>query len=584
MNTIFSNLKELGDTLTEQSAKLVCQFNLFEEIGLIHKKYYDEIVKIFGNKFLHVDSTKLLHNLNFQGNEFILLSFKSYIGHIPSSSEQTNEIKNLLNRRRYNIYSKGKLWSNFQLNYGLNFYKFLDKLNDIFGETPVNYISYCYSEYKLKNNNSYLIITNDSTKQCLNGYLYLPNSSEFINKYPVLNEVKLIFEKYLKNDYLSNGEIDQEDIDKIVELKSKIGKLETEDINKITSSFKKTFKSIDVNDIDTRNRILFTALLYQYNHLPYDLYLFFKSDGDFKNLFTLMVAKEASLSLTKEEIDDLLQFVEITPNIASLEHCLFKQSNELTESMLAWKQIFEQCYDSYFTFMKSIENVCNSICRRNGIKAVITSRLKTFDSFYLKLLNRANQNEDLSTTTNLSYINIIEKPNTYHNQVFEDIRDIAGVRIVCTFDEDVWKLAELFNPDNGIVEDSDLIKLKPKYHFQNRDKCKREDSIDESENGIFNYRGFHITVKPGNNRLNLIEYKNLFNSDKLYCEIQIRSNLSHGWSEAEHPLSYKEQLGLKSSCSDYATVDKDFNEISKSLFKHDKTINKYYKLKKDNNK
>jgi len=581
MTNNYQNLIDLGTSLENRKDDIVCQLNLFDNIEIIHTKYINTLIDIFGNNSIETcENNKLLYDLKFKKNEFILISFKSYIGQIPSNTDYTNGAVNASDRRRYNIYSKGQLWSDSQFNYGKNFYKFLDKLNDIFSDTPVNFISNCHSKFSTICNKEYVIVTNDLSKKNVDNYLYLPNLFELRAKYKDLKNIEIVFQKYLDKDYLKNGIIDKKDIIEIKRIESTLFDILKEDeiIKVIRESFIKNFKKIDLNDETLLKKAIYTTILYQYNQLPYNLYLFYKKDRDLDNLFTLMIAKDISKPITDEEISNILAFINSTPNIAVFEQNLFTKSNKATESLLAWKHIFELRFDSYLTFMKSIENVCNSICKNHKIKATISSRMKTFESFYLKLLNRANANENVKG--NIRYYDVIMNPNTFQNQVFEEIRDIAGVRIVCTFDEDVWMLAKIFDPCEANIDTTDLLRIKPKYHRQNREKCKKDDSIDDSDSGIFNYRGFHITVKPGNNRINLIEYKNLNNLDTLCCEVQIRSNLSHGWSEAEHPLGYKEQFGLKGSCAAYNKVDSDFNEISKSLYKHDSKINEYYKLKK----
>jgi ppGpp synthetase/RelA/SpoT-type nucleotidyltranferase len=50
------------------------------------------------------------------------------------------------------------------------------------------------------------------------------------------------------------------------------------------------------------------------------------------------------------------------------------------------------------------------------------------------------------------------------------------------------------------------------------------------------YRSIHLTVKLGERRLQFLETKGL---DDVWCEIQLRSILAHGWAEIAHEHLYK---------------------------------------------
>jgi len=220
--------------------------------------------------------------------------------------------------------------------------------------------------------------------------------------------------------------------------------------------------------------------------------------------------------------------------------------------------------------MHASENICNSLKKQFEIKAIVSARLKTFESFYNKLIDRANEQKVLKDT--YSYRDAISQPDKMKDLVFKDIRDIAGVRIVCVFEDDVWKLDEIFQSlNNG----EDLICSDFKRYTQNR-KDKDDPNYNPNE---YNYRGFHVSIAPGNIRKRLIEYTNVI---LVQCEIQVRTNFAHGWSDVEHPLVYKDTLHLN-------VIDRDFNdllidklgEISKSLKDHDKVISELNSKRND---
>ncbi|CEE00722.1 GTP pyrophosphokinase YwaC [Caldibacillus thermoamylovorans] len=93
----------------------------------------------------------------------------------------------------------------------------------------------------------------------------------------------------------------------------------------------------------------------------------------------------------------------------------------------------------------------------------------------------------------------------------ENIRDIAGVRIICSFTEDIYKIGDMLKnqKDVEVVQIKDYIK-NPKA------------------NG---YRSLHLIVKIP-----------IFMSDRMehvYVEIQIRTIAMDFWASLEHKIYYK---------------------------------------------
>lgn len=112
-----------------------------------------------------------------------------------------------------------------------------------------------------------------------------------------------------------------------------------------------------------------------------------------------------------------------------------------------------------------------------------------------------------------SIIQKLERKNlnvTYEN-MFEHVNDIAGIRIVCNFKSDVYKIAQILEnfQDVRIIEKKDFMK-KPKKS---------------------GYMSYHIiTEVPVNLSSGLINVK---------VEIQIRTLGMDFWASLEHKLKYK---------------------------------------------
>lgn len=115
------------------------------------------------------------------------------------------------------------------------------------------------------------------------------------------------------------------------------------------------------------------------------------------------------------------------------------------------------------------------------------------------------------------------------------IYDAAGIRIICTFVDDVYDIVELIKKyeDIEIVKEKDYIK-NPK------------------ENG---YRSYHLIIKVPLNIAGKMH--------KQYLEIQIRTIAMDFWSSLEHQMKYKKDIQdgqmivkeLKKCAEQIATTD-----------------------------
>lgn len=108
------------------------------------------------------------------------------------------------------------------------------------------------------------------------------------------------------------------------------------------------------------------------------------------------------------------------------------------------------------------------------------------------------------------------KLNVSMDQIETGIEDIAGIRIMCQFVEDIERLVEL------IGERQDLIVRYAKDYVTNK-----------KESG---YRSYHI----------IIEYpvQTALGMKKVLAEIQIRTLAMNFWATIEHSLNYKYKESL----------------------------------------
>jgi putative GTP pyrophosphokinase len=99
-----------------------------------------------------------------------------------------------------------------------------------------------------------------------------------------------------------------------------------------------------------------------------------------------------------------------------------------------------------------------------------------------------------------------------------DMTDIAGVRVITYFDDEVDRIGTLVEAEFGI---------------------DRERSVDKRQlldADRFGYLSLHYICSLDDQRLRLAENARY---QGLWCEVQIRSILQHAWAEIEHDLGYK---------------------------------------------
>lgn len=130
---------------------------------------------------------------------------------------------------------------------------------------------------------------------------------------------------------------------------------------------------------------------------------------------------------------------------------------------------------------------------RNPIES-IKSRVKSEGSLLRKI-----RNKDLSLD-----VDAIEK----------NITDIAGVRVICSFPEDIYKLADYF------LQQDDITLIEKKDYIQNPKPS--------------GYRSLHL----------IVEVPIFLHNEKrpMKVEVQLRTIAMDFWASVEHKLRYKKDL------------------------------------------
>ena len=127
----------------------------------------------------------------------------------------------------------------------------------------------------------------------------------------------------------------------------------------------------------------------------------------------------------------------------------------------------------------------------------------------------------------------------------ENIKDIAGVRVICSFQDDIYALEESFlkQDDIELIERKDYIK-NPKPS---------------------GYRSLHLIVQVPIFLQNTKKFVNV--------EVQFRTIAMDFWASLEHQLRYKSGVEVPPNLSDdlkhcadvIAETDEDMQRIAKDL-------------------
>jgi len=187
---------------------------------------------------------------------------------------------------------------------------------------------------------------------------------------------------------------------------------------------------------------------------------------------------------------------------------------------------------SVLTHIENLRSEMKRKCERSPIEAV-TSRIKLFPSALEKCERKGFE------------------PSI---ESFEEMHDIAGVRIIVPFLDDICRVKEAITRRKNleVVEERDYIK-------------NRKPS---------GYRSYHLIVKTK------ISYE--FDDDWPLVEIQIRTKAQDFWSSMEHKLRYKNRNPAPAVVAEMASFSDELYEKDKWMV-HMRDYNKIESIVGDEN-
>jgi len=180
-------------------------------------------------------------------------------------------------------------------------------------------------------------------------------------------------------------------------------------------------------------------------------------------------------------------------------------SKELYSSMPIKSKLKDR-YEHYDPLLVEIrENIYKKLRKNIHLSSQPTykARIKKFSSYYKKLL-RVKSTEAASCSGLVC------------------LTDMIGIRIICTFLEDIAVILE---------------QLREIFEIREIERKGAELNFKE-----FGYESVHVLISIPNDCFPKNPPQNLPLPDDLVCEIQIRTILQDAWAEVEHELIYKSEF------------------------------------------
>lgn len=158
------------------------------------------------------------------------------------------------------------------------------------------------------------------------------------------------------------------------------------------------------------------------------------------------------------------------------------------------------------------------------------------DELLLKINNLKSQTTQMGENSPIESVtgriksisSILEKINKYGyniDDLEEKIMDIAGIRIICQFVEDIYEVANMFYARDG--KDLKVVKIKNYLEGEDRSLFKSGEGTPKASG----YQSYHMIIK--------YPVFCFTGYQEVYVEIQIRTLAMNFWAIIEHSLNYK---------------------------------------------
>jgi ppGpp synthetase/RelA/SpoT-type nucleotidyltranferase len=188
-------------------------------------------------------------------------------------------------------------------------------------------------------------------------------------------------------------------------------------------------------------------------------------------------------------------------------------------------------YERWVRFADCTKQDCESLLKKNGIKAVVTCRTKQYESLKKKM-------EDLARDPDFRAW-LGKGHSIYH---YSEMGDLAGVRIGLFFPDDVPTVVKLIN-DRFIVRHTfgTVTGGRDTVSGRNEDSHKhyqgpwrsQDSNRNEEDWQHYGYKSWQQVVEWGEN------YSPIIGLTAPRVEIQVGTVVTQAWAEVQHNIIYK---------------------------------------------
>lgn len=205
----------------------------------------------------------------------------------------------------------------------------------------------------------------------------------------------------------------------------------------------------------------------------------------------------------------------------------YKEINYRNDEYKSVMEIYDAALIKTKNIIKDLQKELNKYAGYEIIHDV-TSRIKSYDSIINKMKKK--------------------KINFTYEELIENINDIAGIRIICISEEDIYKIVKILSSmqEINVIKEKDYIK-----------NCKKSG-----------YSAYHLIIEVP-----------IYKEDKrvwVKVEIQIKTMAMDFWSCIEHKVKYKSSKEISKRDSKKLKVyAKIISKINRSMIKMYKNNYKY---------
>ena len=176
----------------------------------------------------------------------------------------------------------------------------------------------------------------------------------------------------------------------------------------------------------------------------------------------------------------------------------------------------EQLFTAFYAAQSSrLSTIClglqkqigELLSRGNGIAGVkVEGRVKDQDECLRKFTSK--------------YRYALEEANQPYS-IRDHLTDLIGLRVVCLYEDEIWKVAELIRPCFNVIEITD--------------KIAKVEGTDDS----FGYKGLHLDLAY---RAEDVGLQAGFELPVAQFELQVRTIIQDSWSVLDHQIKYKKSI------------------------------------------